>query len=439
LPLSPSLCPILSMSSVTPGPFLRAAALAASALLLTWFALPAAPAAQASRAPAEVRGLWVTRTWMTSPQKVAQVVDDAARHGITTLFVQVRGRGDAFYLGGPEPRAVLLAAQPAFDPLAELLARAHAKGLQVHAWLNVNLVAGYIDLPKSSAHVIRQRPDLLMVPRDLVPALHAMAPTSAAYVAKLADWSQRNGSQIEGLFLSPIPEDAHAHQVAVVEHLVRHYALDGLHLDYIRYPGPDFDYSRAALTAFRDAVALDLTAAELARLDARAATAPLAFVDHFPQRWASYRRERLTTLVERIRTTLREARPDALLTAAVWPDAGEATARKQQDWPAWLGTGLVQAVLPMMYTTSSATFGKQLEALAVQPRGTVWPGLGVYRIPAAEAARRVRAARAAGFSGVVLFSYDSMTGGPGRASPYMAALQREVFQTPPTAARSSAR
>src|SRR5918993_5895218 len=96
----------------------------------------ARPGVSHARSPAgaEMRGLWVTRSWMTTPAQVAQVVQDARRHGFTALFVQVRGRGDAFYAGGPAPRAALLARQPAaFDPLADLVRRANAAGLQVHA------------------------------------------------------------------------------------------------------------------------------------------------------------------------------------------------------------------------------------------------------------------------------------------------------------------
>src|SRR6187431_3063539 len=105
-------------------------------------------------AGAEMRGLWVTRSWMTTSAQVAQVVDDAGRHGFTAIFVQVRGRGDAFYRGGPDPRATLLGRQPAaFDPLAELVARARAAGVQVHAWLNVNLVAGATAMPSAPQHV----------------------------------------------------------------------------------------------------------------------------------------------------------------------------------------------------------------------------------------------------------------------------------------------
>lgn len=421
-----------------PAPLLLALSLVAL-VLMTAVSPSAREAAPPARAQAtELRGLWVTRSWMTSPQKVAQVVDDAARHGMSAIFVQVRGRGDAFYAGGPDPRAVLLAPQPvSFDPLAELTQRAHAHGLEVHAWVNVNLVAGSTDLPKAAGHVIRRHPEWLMVPRELAPSLLALNPSAPAYLTRLAAWSHRQVRRVEGLYTSPIPEAAQQHVVEVLGHLARQYPLDGVHLDYIRYPAADFDYSRAALDAFRASVVPDLSAEEVARFDARRRREPLIYTDAFPQRWLAYRQARLTTLVERVRAAVLDARPGARITTAVWPDADDAVGRKMQDWPGWLRTGLIDAVCPMMYTTSATVFSRQLQELARHPRGSVWPGIGVYRIPPAEAARRVTEARAGGFTGVMLFSYDSMTGGVGRPSTYLASLQRAAFGRTSAAAEAA--
>src|SRR3972149_656709 len=71
-------------------------------------------------APApELRGLWVVRTALTSPQAVDRTVEQAQEAGFNALFVQVRGRGDAFYRSALVPRSPLLQGQPAgFDPLA---------------------------------------------------------------------------------------------------------------------------------------------------------------------------------------------------------------------------------------------------------------------------------------------------------------------------------
>ncbi len=81
----------------------------------------------------------------------------------------------------------------------------------------------------------------------------------------------------------------------------------------------------------------------------------------------------------------------------------------------------------MMYTSSSASFEQQLRTLAANQGARVWPGIGAYKISADEAARRVDLARSMGFTGVLLYSYDSMTGGQGRSSAYLATLQRRAF------------
>ncbi len=392
--------------------------------MLAWSGRAAATSAPVE---AEMRGLWVTRSWMTNTAQVTQVVDDARRHGFTAIFAQVRGRGDAFYSGGPDPRAALLARQPAgFDPLAELIARADAAGVQVHAWVNANLIAGATAIPKTPQHLLVQHPEWLMVPRPLASELLRIEPRDARYVSRLAAWSQRNSATIEGVFASPIHEGAQQHLVDVIDHLTSRYALDGLHLDYIRYPSADFDYSRGALDAFRAALLPELTPAELASMDAKAGRDPLAFVTDYASRWAAFRRARLGHLVTRVRDTARTNRPAIRLTAAVWPDADDARQRKLQDWAGWLRTGLVDAVCPMMYSTRRAAFEQQLQALAQQPAGGVWPGIGAYKISADEAAHRVDVARAMGFSGVLLYSYDSMSGGQGRPSAYLADFHRRA-------------
>src|SRR5439155_1639170 len=72
----------------------------------------AAPAIQPPLAPPEMRGLWVVRQALVSPAAVDRVVDEAQRAGFIALFVQVRGRGDAFYRSALVPRSEMLAAQP---------------------------------------------------------------------------------------------------------------------------------------------------------------------------------------------------------------------------------------------------------------------------------------------------------------------------------------
>ena len=134
--------------------------------------------------PDEIRAMWVLRTSLTTPDRISALVQAARDHGFNTLFVQVRGRGDAYFLGGSEPRPPELLRQPeGFDPLASVLRLAHASGLRVHAWVNVNLVSSAVDLPAAREHVIYRHPAWLMIPvrsRRTSPRWNPKAPRTLA-------------------------------------------------------------------------------------------------------------------------------------------------------------------------------------------------------------------------------------------------------------------
>jgi uncharacterized lipoprotein YddW (UPF0748 family) len=351
--------------------------------------------------------LWVLRSTLTSPARVDQLVRQAADNGFNTLFVQVRARGDAYFAGSVEPRGE--GVTPGFDPLAHVLDAGHRAGLRVHVWVNVNFIASAVTLPADPAHLIHTHPEWLMAPRDLAPSLAALSPRDRRYVARLAEWTRARADRVEGLYVSPIPVAAARHLESIVANLAERYPIDGLHLDYVRYPGPQFDYSAGALAAFREAVAPELTPADRVRLDARLAREPLVYADYLPARWAQYRRARLADLVARLRRAVKARRPEAWLSAAVIPDAGEAYRDRLQDWPDWARRGLIDAICPMAYTASLTRFTRQIEEVERAASGQpVWAGIGAWRLGPAQIIQHIGAARSAGADGTVLFSYDSL-------------------------------
>lgn len=378
----------------------------------------------------EVRGLWVLRTSLDSPAAIDRMVQSASGAGINTLFVQVRGRGDAYYASSLEPRGFLLARQPAsFDPLASVIRAARARGIAVHAWVNTGLVSDASMLPAAPSHVVRRHPEWLMVPKDLAGFAARTKPRDPGYAGAIARWTRANIATVEGLYVSPVTAEARAHAAALARDLARRYALDGLHLDYVRYPHDGFDYSAAALREFRASVAGDLTTAELSALDARARREPAIFTDRYPQRWAAFRRDRVTALVAGMANAARAERPGIVISAAVVPDPAAALDVKLQDWPGWAARGLVDALCPMAYAEERPAFTAQIDAVHRAAGGVpVWTGIGAYRLTAAETASRIHEARRAGSAGVVLFSYDSVAAGPGR---YLLTVARAAFTGTP--------
>ncbi len=347
--------------------------------------------AMADSGPAEMRGLWVVRTALVSPQAVDRVVDDASEAGFNALFVQVRGRGDAFYRSALVPRSPLLERQPRdFDPFARLLARARSRGLRVHAWVNV-LLAAHFGQPLPQGHVLVVHPDWAMVPQSIAATVLKGSATERLRRVRKAG---RADGDVEGYYLAPSRPGVGDHLEEVVRELVGQYAIDGLHLDFIRYPGPSFDYSRAALEAFRRRTG---------------ETALLSGPRRQPEAWNDFRREVLTALAARLAEAARTERPGTLVSAAVIPDEALAVQHRFQDWPVWLKTGVLSAVCPMAYTTDNALFGQLLEgARDAAGKKPVWAGIGAFRLDPAGLVEKIALARQAGASGVLLFSHESL-------------------------------
>jgi len=314
-------------------------------------ARPVAPVAPVAPVTDDVRGLWVLRSSLSSARNIQQMVATATRAGFNTVFVQVRGRGDAYYDSRVEPRATELADEPAaFDPLAVTLASAHAAGLKVHAWFNVDLVASATTLPRAGAHVIARHPEWVMVPRSLASTPRSEPTETPAHPGH----NPRSPPSQKRAGRSPLPSPvlpaSRAYTASVVADLVSRYPIDGMHFDYLRYPNERFDYSVSTTAAFRAEVVNTVTRESRDRIDQLARTNAAAWPDALPDAWADFRRDRLTTLASTLRTTALAARPGITISAAVAPNADEARDGRLQDWRQWAKDGIIDVVCPMIYT-----------------------------------------------------------------------------------------
>ncbi len=362
----------------------------------------------------EVRALWVRRTSLESTDSIRRMVSAAATAGFNTLFVQMRADGSA--RPGPD-----------FDAVGETLTQAHAAGLRVHAWVDVALAAAADELPSARDHVIYQHPEWLMVPRAIAAELLAIDSHSPDYLGRLQRWTRANASRADGLYVSPLQLDAAAHVIDVVRDVVRRYAVDGVYLDHVQYPGDDFDYSRRSVDAFRDFMRSQLQPAERQRVDRIEGIDPFAYPNEFPGQWRSFRQAQLTALVARLRDTVRSARPSALVSAAVTSDAWAAGHDTLQDWRTWLDNRFLDALCPVVSGADAAQFAAQLaQVRAIAGARPVWAAIGANRLSQRETLDDIVTARRLGASGVILFSYDSLISPP-KGTEYLSAIGRGAF------------
>lgn len=381
----------------------------------------------------EVRALWVVRTTLTSPEKIRQLVASAADNGFNTLIVQIRGRGDSYYKSKVEPRAIELKDQPdTFDPLALTLEEAHKRGLQVHGWINTNLLANLDALPAHPDHVYNKHPEWLAVPKPVAAELYSMSPRDPAFRQKIVEWSKANRGELEGVYTGPANPKVRDHIFKIWMDVLKNYAVDGLHFDYVRFASPDFDYSRTSLKNFRKWLEPQITSDERRQLRESLKSNPLAAPEKFPAKFADFQRAQVTTLVERIYRAVKKRRPEALVSAAVFANDENAYTRRFQDWRRWLQMGILDVACPMAYSTDTVVFQKQIEVAATTAHGAkrqVWAGIGAYRIPSDSAIEKINVARSLKTEGFILFSYD-FTARPSELNPdgaYLERIRRAAF------------
>jgi uncharacterized lipoprotein YddW (UPF0748 family) len=176
----------------------------------------------------EFRGAWVASVynlnWPSRPglpasqqqSELRAIFDKAAQLRLNAIVLQVRPECDAFYRSKREPWSSFLtgkmgrAPDTDDDPLEFAVREAHARGLELHAWINPFRALANSARETSATHISRTHPE----------------------------WVRRYGNQ---LWVDPGEADAREYTLAVILDIVHRYDIDGLHIDDYFYPYPTKD------------------------------------------------------------------------------------------------------------------------------------------------------------------------------------------------------
>ena len=169
----------------------------------------------------EFRGAWiqsvngqfqgVSRDKMQ--QTLAYQLDELQKDGINAIFFQVRVEGDALYPSELEPWSRYLTGQqglppnPYWDPLQWMIEQCHARGMELHAWINPYRAKTKGTTLMASNHPYMRNPQLFM--------------------------------DYDGLYLfDPGRPENREWICRVACDIVRRYDVDGFHIDDYFYPYP---------------------------------------------------------------------------------------------------------------------------------------------------------------------------------------------------------
>ena len=276
----------------------------------------------------EVRAVWLTTIggidWPHSYNAAAQreelvsTLDKLKQAGINTILIQTRVRGTTIYPSDIEPWDGCITGTPGrapgYDPLQLCIDECHKRGMECHAWV-VTIPVGKWN--KLGCKQLRQKYPKLIKHIGEDGFMDPEQPQTGDYLAKMC---------LE---------------------IVKKYDVDGIHLDYIRYP--------------------ETWKIKVSRQKGR---------------------EYITDIVRKINRAVKNEKPWVKLSCSPigkYDDlrrykAGGWNARTAvcQDAQAWLRDGLMDALFPMMYFQGDNFYPFAIDWQEQSHGRIVVPGLGIY-------------------------------------------------------------
>lgn len=297
----------------------------------------------------EVRAVWLTTLggldWPEHPQagpagaarqkaELCAILDRLQDAGLNTVIFQARVRATTAYASDMEPWDGAFTGEPgrapAFDPLAFAVEECHRRKMEIHAWV--------VAFPICKAAVAKRlgkralpvrRPELCLRAGDQW-MMNPGVPATADYLADLC------------------------------REITMRYDVDGIHLDYIRYPekGIPFD-DRATYRRYGQGKPL-----------------------------AQWRTENVDRCVRAIHDAVKAVRPWVKLSCSPVGKYADLSRYSSRGWNArdavnqdaqrWLREGWIDMLFPMMYFDGNHFYPFAIDWMEAAGGKPVVPGLGIY-------------------------------------------------------------
>ncbi|GAB4035476.1 glycoside hydrolase family 10 protein [Spirosoma gilvum] len=252
-------------------------------------------------------------------REIVEMFDMYQQMGLNAVIVQVRSAADAFYAKSSEPWSEWLTGQqglapnPFYDPMEFMIEQAHQRGLEFHAWFNLD--------------------------RASFSKYSSIAPSNIMY--RKPEWLLTYGGK--KLFNLGIPA-VRSYIAGIVANVVREYDVDGIHFDDYFYP-----YAEPGQVIRDDATYQ---------------------ANNNGQTKADWRRDNVNRLIVELRDSIRENKPwikFGVSPFGIWKNqasdpegsatnGGQAYYDQYADTRKWVREGLIDYIVPQVYFSSE--FGR---------------------------------------------------------------------------------
>jgi len=317
-----------------------------ASLLTTALLLLTVPGAVAAADPPaeQFRAYWVDafNEGLYNEAEIDELVAATKAANMNAIVAQVGRRGDCFCNRAVMPRTQAAIAPLPFDPLQSLIDKAHAEGIEVHAWIIATAIWNSGTAPRDPGHVYN---------------------THGPSAIGDDNWvmTRYDGSRPGDTYLDPGHPAAADYIVGMYTSIVENYDVDGINFDRIRYPD-------GQLAAWPQDNSWGYNPVALARFHAAAGRSDRPLPND-PQ-WSQWRRDQITNIVRKVYLQSYAIKPQVrvsvdTITYGDGPDqlggweASRPYRETLQDWRAWMEEGILDLNIPMNYKREFCVTGAE--------------------------------------------------------------------------------
>lgn len=297
----------------------------------------------------EIRAAWITTIggldWPTvkatsaygikrQKEELCKQLDMLKEANFNTVLFQTRLRGDVIYPSIYETFAESLAGKtgrnPGYDPLKFAIEECHKRGMEIHAWM--------VCIPAGNDRQVK-----LLGKQSVV----KKKPTMCIHFKRA--W-----------YLDPGNPETAKYLAAIAKEITMNYDIDGIHLDYIRYPENAENFPDG----------------KTFRKYGKGKTI------------SQWRRDNITSIVREIYNDVKLIKPWVKVSSSPIGKYDDTRRYSSKGWNAynavyqdaklWLKTGIHDAIFPMMYFRDNHFYPFALDWEENKHGRFVVPGLGIY-------------------------------------------------------------
>lgn len=337
----------------------------------------------------ENRAVW-HRPRETSIDEVRKHLDMLKNANINTIYLETYWNGYSIYPTGNK----IMEHNPiygGFDVMEAYIKEAHARGMEIHAWVEDFLVG---------QNVADKKPKWMIVSRQ-------------------GDNYFTDSAGVKYYYMNPALPEVRDFLSELYKELIKKYDIDGIQFDYMRYPesgdySNDFGYDSYTRQIFKNYTGTDPIS--------------LSVEDELWQKWCEFRANIINSFAYRIISEVKSLKPDVQISIDVRPDYDNSIIDIFQDPKDWVVQDYLNILIPMSYYHHEEPVIEDINNTRAFAKGHAQVNMGLAtttKIDPKILLRQIDAVRAASANGVGIFESQSLFGGG-----YDSVLKLGVFRNP---------